>query len=100
MPLKAPPGKRPVGTVPVASAPAFRFVSAEPFSAGKVPPAVRLPAVRLVRLEPFSAGNVPPAVRLPAVFFFNDTPTSEIYALSLLDALPIWLVIAEPSSAA
>src|SRR5215213_9482352 len=25
-------------------------------------------------------------------FFFNDTPTTEIYTLSLHDALPIWLV--------
>src|SRR5688572_32237396 len=24
-------------------------------------------------------------------FFFNDTPTTEIYTLSLHDALPIWL---------
>src|SRR5438445_7319007 len=24
------------------------------------------------------------------VFFFNDTPTTEIYTLSLHDALPIW----------
>src|SRR3712207_8107660 len=26
------------------------------------------------------------------VFFFNDTATTEIYTLSLHDALPIWLV--------
>src|ERR1043165_1008720 len=26
-----------------------------------------------------------------AVFFFNDTATTEIYTLSLHDALPIWL---------
>src|SRR3989304_4028967 len=26
-----------------------------------------------------------------AVFFFNDTATTEIYPLSLHDALPIWL---------
>src|ERR1043165_9267555 len=26
-------------------------------------------------------------------FFFNDTATSEIYTLSLHDALPIWLVV-------
>src|SRR5258707_12760260 len=25
-----------------------------------------------------------------AFFFFNDTPTTEIYTLSLPDALPIW----------
>ena len=27
------------------------------------------------------------------VFFFNDTATTEIYTLSLHDALPIWSVI-------
>src|SRR5256885_14920177 len=27
---------------------------------------------------------------MPAVFFFNDTATTEIYTLSLHDALPIW----------
>src|SRR5256885_3485157 len=27
-------------------------------------------------------------------FFFNDTATTEIYTLSLHDALPIWLLIA------
>src|SRR5439155_20791045 len=26
----------------------------------------------------------------PPLFFFNDTPTPEIYTLSLHDALPIW----------
>ena len=26
-------------------------------------------------------------------FFFNDTATTEIYTLSLHDALPIWLLI-------
>src|SRR5690349_25063845 len=25
-----------------------------------------------------------------SIFFFNDTPTTEIYTLSLHDALPIW----------
>src|SRR5688572_33212875 len=25
------------------------------------------------------------------IFFFNDTPTTEIYTLSLHDALPIWM---------
>src|ERR1041385_9541909 len=29
--------------------------------------------------------------RLPLFFFFNDTATTEIYTLSLHDALPIWL---------
>src|SRR2546430_17417356 len=27
---------------------------------------------------------------IPALFFFNDTATTEIYTLSLHDALPIW----------
>src|SRR3712207_8567421 len=27
------------------------------------------------------------------VFFFNDTATTEIYTLSLHDALPIWVVV-------
>ena len=27
------------------------------------------------------------------VFFFNDTATTEIYTLSLHDALPIWVTI-------
>src|SRR6266581_7141147 len=30
-------------------------------------------------------------------FFFNDTATTEIYTLSLHDALPIWVVGAWPS---
>src|SRR3712207_7470476 len=29
-------------------------------------------------------------------FFFNDTATTEIYTLSLHDALPIWFVQTEP----
>src|ERR1022692_2951540 len=28
--------------------------------------------------------------KLPFIFFFNDTATTEIYTLSLHDALPIW----------
>src|SRR5438132_10509534 len=28
----------------------------------------------------------------PVLFFFNDTATTEIYTLSLHDALPIWLI--------
>src|SRR2546427_5925209 len=39
--------------------------------------------MRLFRLTPFST-------RLFAFFFFNDTATTEIYTLSLHDALPIW----------
>src|SRR5438552_11163207 len=34
------------------------------------------------------------AVALAAFFFFNDTATTEIYTLSLHDALPIALVLA------
>src|SRR2546430_17735115 len=30
--------------------------------------------------------------RFPSLFFFNDTATTEIYTLSLHDALPIWIV--------
>src|SRR5687768_18282434 len=33
-------------------------------------------------------------------FFFNDTATTEIYTLSLHDALPIWAAPAVPSRAA
>src|SRR3712207_7668045 len=33
-------------------------------------------------------------------FFFNDTATTEIYTLSLHDALPIWLPPRRPASAA
>src|SRR2546425_8078912 len=29
-------------------------------------------------------------IQLTSVFFFNDTATTEIYTLSLHDALPIW----------
>src|SRR2546427_5235981 len=32
----------------------------------------------------------------PVVFFFNDTATTEIYTLSLHDALPIWPLRAGP----
>src|SRR5260370_483626 len=32
------------------------------------------------------------ALAAAPVFFFNDTATTEIYTLSLHDALPIWLV--------
>src|SRR5258708_23984996 len=31
--------------------------------------------------------------RLSCFFFFNDTATTEIYTLSLHDALPIWLML-------
>src|SRR5690606_41233864 len=32
----------------------------------------------------------PNGLRLPTLFFFNDPATTEIYTLSLHDALPIW----------
>src|SRR5258708_35022284 len=32
-----------------------------------------------------------PSPPLPSFFFFNDTATTEIYTLSLHDALPIWI---------
>src|SRR2546422_6807285 len=35
---------------------------------------------------------VPPRLSLSSLFFFNDTATTEIYTLSLHDALPIYLV--------
>src|SRR3712207_7600441 len=31
------------------------------------------------------------------LFFFNDTATTEIYTLSLHDALPIYLVVIQPA---
>src|SRR2546425_13263101 len=33
---------------------------------------------------------------LSNLFFFNDTATTEIYTLSLHDALPIWLILRCP----
>ena len=33
---------------------------------------------------------------LPSFFFFNDTATTEIYTLSLHDALPIWILEIAP----
>src|SRR5256885_5239326 len=40
----------------------------------------------------FSEASAPPSPSRPfsVVFFFNDTATTEIYTLSLHDALPIW----------
>src|SRR5260370_30058408 len=35
------------------------------------------------------------AVRLFVFFFFNDTATTEIYTLSLHDALPIWAAVGD-----
>src|SRR3712207_8715940 len=34
------------------------------------------------------------------IFFFNDTATTEIYTLSLHDALPIWVLVARRWTAA
>src|SRR5256885_2125737 len=42
------------------------------------------PLVIVVRFPPTT-----PALRVPPLFFFNDTATTEIYTLSLHDALPI-----------
>ena len=33
------------------------------------------------------------SVRIIVFFFFNDTATTEIYTLSLHDALPIWKTV-------
>ena len=30
-------------------------------------------------------------IRVDMIFYFNDTATTEIYTLSLHDALPIWM---------
>ena len=37
--------------------------------------------------------ELPVPVRLFLFFFFNDAATTEIYTLSLHDALPIWFII-------
>src|SRR4051812_49731915 len=42
-------------------------------------------------IDPLSPA-VAPVLRFLSFFFFNDTATTEIYTLSLHDALPIWLV--------
>src|SRR5438270_13872950 len=34
------------------------------------------------------------------IFFFNDTATTEIYTLSLHDALPIWTIASAPQTIA
>src|SRR2546427_6241590 len=38
---------------------------------------------------------LPPTASLPIFFFFNDTATTEIYTLSLHDALPIYRLAAD-----
>src|SRR5258708_27215300 len=45
-----------------------------------------------MRLLPYRALFYPDTTLCPSLlFFFNDTATTEIYTLSLHDALPIWL---------
>src|SRR5215467_13177312 len=68
-----------------------------PSSAGKknVSPVVRLGAIEKDRRLHVGDGehDVSPVLRLGAIakyFFFNDTATTEIYTLSLHDALPIF----------
>src|ERR1044071_10516463 len=46
-------------------------------------------AQRSPRSPPGTRQPVPPCGR----FFFNDTATTEIYTLSLHDALPIWMSV-------
>src|SRR2546422_11154231 len=42
--------------------------------------------------------RLPPPPSLFSFFFFNDTATTEIYTLSLHDALPIWVTSAQGQS--
>src|SRR5256885_13438953 len=49
-----------------------------------------LTRVRRRSLHSFAAALFPPAPCF--FFFFNDTATTEIYTLSLHDALPIWAI--------
>src|SRR6266487_2823421 len=52
----------------------------------------RRPAAAGTRVPPTGRrrrSRPPPGCHCPAVFFFNDTATTEIYTLSLHDALPI-----------
>src|SRR6202047_5625594 len=42
--------------------------------------------------------SISSVVSLVFFFFFNDTATTEIYTLSLHDALPIWSSCCSPSS--
>src|SRR6476661_7781701 len=44
------------------------------------------------RATPRRASTWPPTAPGPTIFFFSDTPTTEIYTLSLHDALPIFAV--------
>src|SRR5215510_12569792 len=59
----------------------------------------------MLRKMPSRSGSNAPALGSPFFFFFNDTATTEIYTLSLHDALPIsdaylttWLTIASDGS--
>src|SRR4051794_41723682 len=49
-------------------------------------------------LQRFSFYSFMPSL-LFSFFFFNDTATTEIYTLSLHDALPIWSTSSSPSAA-
>src|SRR5207302_10424893 len=44
----------------------------------------------IVRGPATSIMDIYPTCVVPPALFFNDTPTTEIYTLSLHDALPIW----------
>src|SRR5690554_7855188 len=48
---------------------------------------------------PAAIASPPPPLLHPSYFFFNDTATTEIYTLSLHDALPICLPATSPGSA-
>ena len=49
-----------------------------------------LPSREKVKEEEEEGGGFLPLASGGAGFFFNDTATTEIYTLSLHDALPIW----------
>src|ERR1051325_9963631 len=53
-------------------------------------------SIRLDRSEEHTSELQSPYVISYAVFFFNDTATTEIYTLSLHDALPISRQVAAP----
>src|SRR5256885_4664794 len=48
---------------------------------------------------PLLTHNRRPPLESSSFFFFNDTATTEIYTLSLHDALPIWTTKASQASA-
>ena len=41
----------------------------------------------------FLAGQIGRLITISTTFFFNDTATTEIYTLSLHDALPISIIV-------